>query len=198
MVNDKDELDVDIDVTKQENTIAEDIELEDIEDRQADKLKKLRHKMEIIEEDKKQLLDDLQRARAEFLNARKRIEEDRVRDRLRAKREHMEALLPLCDSFHHAMQDPAWEKADGAWRKGIEGIQLQLNRILKESGVVVMNTDKETFNPIKHEAVSTQAVTDKNLDDSIVSVLQQGYEITLDGKTEVLRPARVTIGQYSE
>jgi len=29
-----------------------------------------------------------------------------------------------------------------------------------------------------------------------VSVMQSGYEITLDGNTEIIRPARVTTGQY--
>jgi molecular chaperone GrpE len=98
-----------------------------------------------------------------------------------------------------AMSDTeAWEKADSSWRKGIEGIHAQLQNILKDAGVSALNPVGEPFDPNKHEAVGTEEVTDKKLDDTVVSVMQNGYEITLDGKTEIIRPARVTTGAYTE
>ena len=188
-------MDVDVDVTRDEDTVTDEVELEDIENRGEDKIKKLRDKLKTAEEDKKKAMDELQLAKADFLNARKRLEEDRVRDRVRARKQHIEDLLPLCDSFQIAMSDSeAWEKADTSWRKGIEGIHAQLMNILKEVGVSAINPIGESFDPTKHEAVGTEVVTDKKLDDTVVSVMQNGYEITHDGKTEIIRPARVTTG----
>ena len=193
----KDEKDVDFDVEHGENNHTEDIELEDIEDRATDKIKQLRKKLETALEEKQKLQDELQRAKADFLNARRRLEEERVRDRVRNKKHFVEDLLPLCDSFQMAMNNTeAWEKADVSWRKGGEGINAQLQNILKEYGVSAINPAGEAFDPNRHEAVGTETVTDKKLDDTVVSVMQSGYEITLDGNTEIIRPARVTTGQY--
>src|SRR5690606_18894440 len=119
---------------------------------------------------KRQLRDELQRARADFLNAKRRIEEERAHDRLRSKKQHIEELLPLCDSFHMAMNDKeTWEKADKAWRTGIEGIYALLLRILKEAGVQVIDPLGEAFDPNKHEAVGTEVVNDKKMEDTVVS-----------------------------
>jgi molecular chaperone GrpE len=199
MVNNDDKTDVDVDVEMENEAHTEDIELEDIENHGDDKIKKLRDKLKTAEEEKKKAQDELQLARADFLNARKRLEEERARDRVRNKKQHIEDLLPLCDSFQMAMSDTeAWEKADSSWRKGIEGIYAQLQNILKDAGVTIINPVGEQFDPNQHEAVGTEEVTDKKLDDTVVSVMQNGYEITHDGKTEIIRPARVTTGSYIE
>lgn len=194
-----DEKDVEFDVENGSENHTEDIELEDIEDRAADKIKQLRTKLNTALEEKQQLQNELQRSKADFLNARKRLEEDRLRDRVRTKKQHVEELLPLCDSFQMAMSDEeAWEKADASWRKGIEGIHAQLQNLLKSYGVKALNPVGEAFDPNKHEAVGTEEVTDKKLDDTVVSVIQNGYEITHDETTEIIRPARVTTGVYND
>lgn len=199
MVRKKHDSDVDFDVTNEENTDTEEITLEDIEERGADKIKQLRDKLRAVEEEKSALMDELQRTRADFLNAKKRLEEDKLRDRVRSKMQHVESLLPLCDSFQMAMSDKkAWEEAPKSWRTGIEGIYNQLRNVLKEANVTVVNPEGEAFNPSRHEAVSTKTVADKSLDDTVVSVIQSGYEITDNEKTEIIRPARVVIGQYEE
>jgi molecular chaperone GrpE len=199
MVDNNDKKDVDVDVEMEEDAHTEDVELEEIEDRGDAKVKKLREKLKLAEEEKRKAQDDLQLARADFLNARRRLEEDRARDRIRSKKQFVEDLLPLCDSFHLAMSDTeAWEKAEASWRKGIEGIHSQLQAILREYGVSVMQAAGAAFDPNRHEAVGTEEVTDPKLDDTVVSVMQNGYEITFDGKTEIIRPARVTTGVYND
>ena len=195
----KDENDVNLDVEHGTKDHTEDIELEEFEDRAADKLKQLRDKLKIAVEDKQKLQDEVQLAKADFLNARKRLENERSRDRIRAKKQHVEELLPIVDSFQMAMSDTeAWKKADSSWRKGIEGIHAQLMNLIKGYGVSVLNPVGELFNPNQHEAVGTEPVTDPKLDDTVVSVMQSGYEVTLDGTTEIIRPARVTTGLYTE
>jgi molecular chaperone GrpE len=107
----------------------------------------------------------------------------------------MEELLPLCDSFQMAINDKdAWGKADETWRKGIEGIHLQLKNILESNGVAEVIPEGEAFDPHKHEAVGTEEVTNMKEQDVVISVVQRGYEITTGDKTEMIRPARVTTG----
>ena len=92
----------------------------------------------------------------------------------------------------------AWEKADETWRKGVEGINAQLNRIVSSYGVEVIDPAGEDFNPHLHEAIGTEPVDSKEMQDKIVSVIQLGYQIKDGERTEVIRPARVTTGEYTD
>lgn len=199
MVKDKDISDHNEDVIDEDYQDNNDLELEDEEELSGAKLKQLRQKLQKTDEEKRDLMETMQRERADFLNARKRLEGERGLDKLRHTKRHIEALLPLCDSFEMALRDKeAWEKADASWRKGIEGIHTQLKRLLESYHVTAIGTEGEAFNPHKHEAIGTSPVTDKKQHDTIVAVLQRGYEISLEGTTEVIRPARVTTGEYTE
>lgn len=192
----KNDTDLEVEITNDESSESFETELIEDEVSAEAKAKKLREKLAICEEEKKKYLDDLQLAKADFLNARKRLDEERTRDRIRYKISHVEELLPLCDSFEMAMNDKeAWSKADPSWRTGVEGIYSQLNRLLASYGVTSVSPVGEHFDPYKHEAVGTEEVEDKKLEDVVISVVQLGYEIKSEGKTEMIRPARVTTGK---
>lgn len=194
MVNNDNENNVDYEEITDEQTDTTEPELTDIEAAEVGKLKKLRDQLKLAEEDKKTALEELANVRADYLNARKRLEEDTKRTVERKTIKHMEALLPLADSFHMAMSNKdVWEKADENWRKGVEGINSQLLQILKDNGVHPVNPIGETFDPTKHEAIGTEEVDTKDVD-TVMAVVQQGYEMTIDGKTETIRPARVITG----
>ncbi len=197
MNNENDELEMEI--TNDENVEIEETELEEEEEMSSDKLKKLREKLARCNDEKKEILDESQRAKADFLNARKRLEEEKVRDRVRQRIQHVEELLPLCDSFQMAMKDKdAWEQAPESWRKGVEGINMQLMRIIDSYEVSVINAEGETFDPMRHEAVGTEEVEDKKKQDVVISVVQNGYEMNVGDKTELIRPAKVTTGIVKE
>lgn len=194
-----DEPDIEVETTNDEDTAMEEPELVDVEEKSEGKIKKMRDKITRLEEEKKDLSDELQRAKADFLNARKRLDEERARDKVRYRKQHIEELLPLCDSFQMAMNDKeAWEKADEAWRKGVEGIQTQLMRILESYGVKTFNPQGERFDAHRHEAIGTEVVDDEKLVDTVVSVVQLGYEMTTGDTTEIIRHARVTTGIMNE
>lgn len=197
MVNhEPEEKDIDLEVTNDSNPDSDITELVEEEARSDDKIKQQRQKITTLEQEKQALQDELQRNRADFLNAKRRLEEERARDRVRFQKEHVERLLPLCDSFQMAMQDTeAWEKTDSSWRKGVEAIHAQLQQILQSYDVRALDPVGDTFDPLRHEAVGTEPVRDTSQHDTVVSVLQRGYEMTLpDGSTELIRPARVTTG----
>jgi len=201
MVNkhDKENEDFEEITDEKENIASEEFDLEEVEELSNTKLKDLREKIARLDTEKKDLLEESYRAKAEFLNARKRLEQERVNDRLRFQKQHAEELLPLCDSFQMAMGNTeVWEKADKAWRTGIEGIHMQLLNILSSYGVKAVEPVGETFDPHLHEAIGTEEVTDPKLQDTVVSVVQKGYELTQGEKTEIIRPARVTTGLLKE
>jgi len=193
MNNDNDE-EIKLEITNEENEI-DDVELEEIEEKGVDKMKKLRDKLKATEADKMQAMEELQRAKAEFLNARKRLEDERVQDRVRSKMQHAEELLPLADSFQMAMGNTEiWEKADESWRKGVEGIHKQLMKLLQSYNVEKIDALGEAFDPNRFEALDTEIVTDKKEVDTVKKVLQEGYEMKNGDITEVIRPARVVTG----
>ncbi len=199
MVNEKDINEEDIEITDDEHHELADIELADEEVTEANKLKQLRQKLQTCDEDKRQIMEDAAREKADFLNARRRLEGERALDKVRFTKKHVEALLPLADSFEMARANKeAWEKADGVWRKGIESIHAQLQKLIESYGVSVIDPIGEVFDPYKHEAIGMSPVSDKSLHEKITVVLQKGYEIEVDGNMEVIRPARVTTGNYTK
>lgn len=175
----------------------EETEMEESETGTAQKMKQLRDKLARCDEEKRAVLEDLQRTRADFLNSKKRLEEAKEREVERATEKHIEKLLPLCDSFSLAMSNKAaWEAIDEVWRKGIEGINNQLLSLLSSYGIQEDKPEGEIFDPNKHEAVGEVAVPEKD-DGKIVSVLQSGYIIKQGSNEKILRPARVIVGHSS-
>ncbi len=166
-------------------------ELEDIEATAQDSLKALRKKLKECEAEKQSYLDDVQRARADFLNSRRRLEEQLERDRERATDKILIELLTVSDSFDIAMADTErWNALDANWKNGIEAIYAKLSSILKSNNITPIDPVGSTFNPEEHEAVSNNVVEDKKLIDTVTGVLQKGYK----RNDHIIRPARVMVG----
>jgi molecular chaperone GrpE len=192
----QDDADVTID---SEQEIQNDTDLIDEEMQTTTKIRTLQEKLKIAEEKQRTHLEELQRAKADFLNAKRRLEEEKNREKHRSVEEVLLHILPLCDSFHMAMQNnDAWEKADTQWRKGVEGIYSQLKGILSRYGVIEINPIDATFNPTEHEALSIERVANKELHNHVRAVMQMGYKRNQDGNTTIIRPARVVVAEYDE
>ncbi len=182
-----------------EDTVSsDDIDLEDAEMQAGDKIKKLRDKLKKCEADKLTNLEELQRAKADFLNARKRMEEDRLKDKKRTSIHFIEELLPLCDSFHMAMNNKeVWNNVDEVWRKGVESIFTQLQGVLQSHKVKTINPIGEEFDPNLHDAMGNVPVTNEAEHHKIITVIQPGYTMEDNGSTDVIRPARVMVGEFT-
>jgi molecular chaperone GrpE len=169
----------------------DDIELEAEEGALKDKVSVLRAKLKACEEQKQAHSDELQRARADFLNSRRRLEEQFARDKERAGDKILKELLTLADSFDTAMADKeVWGSVDERWRVGVEAIHSKLLSVLGAHDVKAIHPLHEQFNPERHEAVSNLPVEDDAEVEKILAVLQKGYE---RGDT-IIRPARVVVG----
>jgi molecular chaperone GrpE len=183
----KDKQPKDIEVETIDNT--DEIEMEEVENNSKIKIKQLQAKLKVCETEKMKHLDDLQRTKAEFLNAKKRLEEQKNTDIERATSKFAKNLLPLCDSFNMAMSNKEqWEKVDDSWRKGVESIYSQLSRILKDYEISTIDPKNEPFDPNLHEAMSA-IDSNEYPPETVVEVLQLGYI----RKNEIIRPAKVII-----
>lgn len=181
---DTDSRNEDLDIENE--TIPEEPELEDIEEAEEKKLKQLREKLRACDEEKRSILEESQRAKADFLNARKRLEEQLERERERIAEQHVSELLPLLDSFDAALGDPTWQDADSKWRTGVEAIFAQLKRITETHSLEEVSGAGTPFDPELHEAVAHHEGND------IVSeVLQKGYK--MNGR--IVRHAKVVVGK---
>ncbi len=155
------------------------------EEHQGDAIKKLKEKLKVAEEKAKEFLDQLQRAKADFVNMRKRDEEAKQEFVKFAKGDVLEELIPVLDSFSSAMSHGV---------EGVEPIYKQFIQILKQHGLEESNPIGEMFNPAEHEAVGMIETDKKDEDHKILEVMQKGY--ILSGK--VIRPAKVRIGNLKE
>jgi len=167
------------------------IEVGEEESSLKDKIKVLREKLATCEEEKRKNLEELQRGRADFLNSKRRLEEQLARDKERATDKILSELLTLVDSFDTAMIDTAlWNSIDARWRTGVEAIHTKLLAMLKSNNVIPTDPIGQKFNPEEHEAISNVPVTDDADIDTIIAVLQKGFK----RNETMIRPAKVVVG----
>ncbi len=189
--------DIDVEVTGEDN--VDEPELESVEEHHTSKLKQLRDKLKGCEQEKMEHLEHLQRAKAEFLNAKKRLEEEKTEAKERAVDKLIDQLLPMYDSFTMAMgNDEVWGSVDESWRNGVEAIYAQLKSILQSYHVTEVNPQGEPFDPKQHEAMGYEAVGEEKAHDTVVQVLQVGFVRTVGEDTRAIRPARVMVGNFTE
>lgn len=179
----------DDDVTLEDEAFTDDADLElaDEESESSDKIKALRSKLKESEAEKMQHLEDLQRTKADFLNSKRRLEEQFKTDRERIVERIIEDFLPLIDSFETALTQKG--TAEGNWEKGIIAIHSQFLAILKNYNITEIEAEGKIFNPHEHEAIQSLEGTENEAPDTILQVLQKGYK---RGDT-IIRPAKVVI-----
>ncbi len=190
---DKNHKNEDAEVITEDEILPEDldIELETEDASMKDKLKILREKLVVCEENKQKYHEELQRTRADFLNSRRRLEEQLERDKERAADKILMELITLVDSFDTAMANTElWNTVEQHWRTGVEAIHTKLLSILKNNNVLPLNPIGEAFNPEEHEAVSNNPVTSDAEIEKVIAVLQKGFK----RKDTIIRPARVVVG----
>lgn len=176
-----------------EASYSDDIVAEYIEENEDNAIKKLREKLKKCIKEKYEYLDGWQRAKADFINARKKDEKTRKEFIVFAKEELIFDLLMTIDNFDMVYADrKAWESVDKTWRIGIEHIHSQLLKTLEKQGLKQFNPEGEMFDHARHDSVESAITDKKENDQKIIEVLQKGYE--LNGK--IIRPAKVKVGEF--
>lgn len=135
--------------------------------------------------EKAEVEDRLRRAWAEFENARRRAERDKLEFVQFAAAEVLRGLLPILDDFERALKT---DTADKEYAKGVELIYTRFYDALKRQGLEPIETAGKTFDPNVHEAVQREQTEDAE-DQAILGELQRGYNF----KGKLLRPAWVKV-----
>ena len=181
----------DDDIVLEENDESaqdQDLELEAEEELTSDRFKKLRAKLKESESEKRAALEEMGRIRADFLNSKRRLEEQFKADRERVTLRVIEDFIPLIDSFETALIHTETGEG-GQWEKGVTAMHGQFLSILKSYNITEMETDGKKFNPHEHEALTTRTGENGEATDTVLQVLQKGYK---RGDT-IIRPAKVVL-----
>jgi molecular chaperone GrpE len=132
--------------------------------------------------------DKYVRAHAEFENVRKRLEKEKNDFLKYANESLIFEFLPIIDNLEMAEKHIKEAKDFNSVREGVDMIQLQIQKFLKDIGLDRIKTVGEKFDPHVHEPIETEESKDKD-DGLIVAELKPGYRF--NGK--LLRPASVKI-----
>jgi molecular chaperone GrpE len=134
-------------------------------------------------------LDRVKRLQADYDNYRKRTLKEQLEHIKSANKELIEKLLPVIDSFEHALEvGKDLKSADDEFCKGVNMIYGKLIDVLKGEGIEIINPKGEEFNPHLCEAAVTEA-KDNVSEGIVLEVLRKGYKIG----NFLIRPAVVKV-----
>ncbi|GAB4312254.1 MAG: hypothetical protein Kow0059_02650 [Candidatus Sumerlaeia bacterium] len=136
------------------------------------------------------LQDQLLRARADYDNFRKRMQQQQKLLEEQAAERIVQPLLPVLDHFALALQNAAQTSNASSLMEGIQIIHRELLKALGDIGLSPIAAEGELFDPYRHEAVGV-IETDEAPENSIVSVMRDGYKLG----DRVIRPALVQVAK---
>jgi molecular chaperone GrpE len=133
-------------------------------------------------------LDGWQRAQADFVNYKNRVQRDQELMKSVMKGDIIRKFLPVLDDLERALQN---RPADaGSWMDGIELIHKKLQSILESEGVTRIEAEGQLFDPNFHEAISHEP-NETVESGHVIAVVQNGYMLG----DRVVRPAMVRVAQ---
>lgn len=150
--------------------------------------KKKKTKLEELRNEMAELKSLLQRTQADFVNYRRRNEEDRSKFAQIACADIMEQILPVMDNFLLAAKHVPDELEGNNWVVGVQAVEKQMEQILAQNGLEKIETVEKEFDPNVMEAIGQE--TDKNQNENIV-IREEATGYMLNGK--LLRPAKVIV-----
>lgn len=127
-----------------------------------------------------------QRSAADYINFKRRVEQERSETARLASAAMVINLLPVFDDFDRAVDNVDAQLAGLNWVQGIIAIHRKFAQLMEAMGVTEIPTEGEEFDPEHHEAVGRQPGEDGR----ILHVVQKGYQLG----DKVIRPAMVIVG----
>lgn len=150
----------------------------------------LDQKVEELNEQASKFKDELQRERAEFINFRKRVVQEKADIENSIMGKILNSMLPALDSFDQlfsADQNQSEQKLEN-FLEGAELIKKQLVTVFEKYGVEEFDPKGQPFDPSSMEALHLKE-TDEVDSNTVSEVYQKGYKIS----GRLLRAARVAI-----
>ncbi|HEX2972554.1 MAG TPA: nucleotide exchange factor GrpE [Tepidisphaeraceae bacterium] len=144
-----------------------------------------------LQDERNTLFEQMARVQADFRNAQKRLESEKLLAIQFANGKLISTLLPVIDNFERALEtDPT--KADAAAvLKGLQIVYDQLMGVLKQQHIEAIAPQPGTpFDPNVHQALMQQP-DDRYTEPTVTQLLQKGYML----HDRVLRPAQVAVSR---
>lgn len=163
---------------------------DDVSARQSLDTEALNARLAEAEQEREQFKRLLQRTQADFINYRKRAEDEKREQEQVANARLVRSLLQVVDDFQMAVDHAAQVPGEPSWKEGFGLIYRKLLSVLEAEGVVRMEPLGKPFDPFEHEAIAYREA-EGSCEGTVVEVLQAGYK--MHGK--VLRPARVVVAK---
>ncbi len=129
-----------------------------------------------------------QRAQADFVNFRSRVEAENAEIRRRSVRSVLIKVLEVADSIDAALEPDVISGVDQKFVDGVDAISRGFESFLSGEGVERFDSVGEKFDPRLHEALIRTA-TDDHPSETVIRVMRAGYKMGDD----VLRPASVEV-----
>ena len=131
--------------------------------------------------------DKFMRLHAEWDTYRRRTNEQREAEKVRAAEKLVTSLLPVIDDFERTI-DYAEKNGEGELLGGVRAVHSKFVGVLEKDGVEVIDPAGEAFDALEAQAVAT--VPDMEaFDETVHEVYQKGYRLG----AKVIRPAMVTV-----
>ena len=135
-------------------------------------------------------LANWQRTQADFINYKKRSEQERLELSKMMKANIIYTLLPVLDNLERALEAVPPELGENSWVEGIKLTVRNFETILEAQGIVPLKSLGEPFDPRIHEAVRQ----DKGKEGTVIEEIQKGYKLN----DTLVRPAMVVVGNGEE
>jgi molecular chaperone GrpE len=158
-----------------------------------DQLDAFKAESEELNREKGQFREMLQRAQADFINYKRRAEEDREEQQKHSNSRLMLKLLPVMDEFNLALDHAFKSEMAGPWLEGVKLIQRKLSAVLESESVTRIEAEGKQFDPFEHEAMAYQDSAEHD-EGEVIAVVRDGYKL----HDRVIRPALVTLAKKPE
>jgi molecular chaperone GrpE len=158
-----------------------------------DDLETLRLELAEIEQKADEYLRLAQRTQADFINYRRRVEEERAQLARDANVAYLQRLLPVLDDFERALANATPGDLESSWGQGIQLVERNLRGLLAAEDVQPIEADGAEFDPRKHEALGSQPSADVP-EGHVLHVVRRGYR----AGERVIRPAQVIVAARPE
>ncbi|HEY32539.1 MAG TPA: nucleotide exchange factor GrpE [Dehalococcoidia bacterium] len=127
-----------------------------------------------------------QRSQADFVNFKRRSEQEREETIKMANAELVRTILPALDDLERALEHIDSPMVEDSWVEGIRLIERKLRAGLELQGIQEIKALGEKFDPNLHEA----AMHSRGPEGIVVQELQKGYIL----HDRVIRPSMVVVG----
>ncbi len=134
-----------------------------------------------------------QRAQADLINYRRRVEDEREELRRSANTGLILRILTVVDDLERALALVPDDAVAPGWFEGLQLVQRNLQNLLDAEGVTKIEAEGKPFEPWEHESVLYEETTETE-EGLVVRVFRDGYR----QHDRIVRPAQVSVAKAPE